>query len=84
MPDSGAATHGDYMFGWQGNSLQQALDSNCELNQNCGGLTLGQPSTYHGCKVDQVAPEQVEGCESCNPCRSGPDGQQTNFIHRDL
>lgn len=51
------------MFGWQGNSLQQALNSNCEGNVNCGGLTLGQPNTYNGCKVGQVATETVEGCK---------------------
>lgn len=74
MFDSGVVMYGDYMFGWQGNFFQQVFDSNCEFNQNCGGLMLGQFSIYYGCKVDQVVFEQVEGCELCNLCCLGFDG----------
>jgi hypothetical protein len=62
---SGSAAHGDYMFGWEGDSLQRAMDSGCNLNQNCpaAGLTVQQPNVYNNCKVGQSAPEAVDGCK---------------------
>lgn len=66
MGIGGAAAHGDYMFGWEGDSLQRAMDNNCNLNQDCpaAGLTVQQPNAYNGCNVGQAAPEQVDGCKS--------------------
>lgn len=63
MNIGGAASHGDYMFGWEGDSLQKAMDNGCTLNQNCpaAGLTIAQPNTYNACKVGQAAPETVDG-----------------------
>ena len=62
----GSAAHGDYMFGWEGDSLQKAMDNGCNLNQNCpaAGLTVAQPNVYNNCKVSQAAPEKVDGCKS--------------------
>lgn len=53
------------MFGWEGDSLQRAMDSGCNLNQDCpaAGLTVQQSNAYNGCKIPQVAPEQVDGCK---------------------
>jgi hypothetical protein len=65
----GSAAHGDYLFGWEGDSLQKAMDNGCNLNQNCpaAGLTVAQPNVYNGCKVGQAAPEQVDGWVSRLP-----------------
>ncbi|KAK3387896.1 hypothetical protein B0H63DRAFT_166271 [Podospora didyma] len=59
----GAAAHGDYVFGWKGDSLQKAMDKNCNLNKDCpaAGLTYQAPEKYNACNVKQQAPEDVEG-----------------------
>lgn len=61
----GAAAHGDYIFGWQGDALQRAMDNKCNLNQPCAkaNLTTQPSSKYIGCNVAQAAPEQVDGCK---------------------
>lgn len=66
MNIGGAAAHGDYVFGWEGDSLQKAMDNNCNLNTACpkAGLTVQQPATYNACKKKQQAPEEVNGCKS--------------------
>ena len=62
---SGSAAHGDYVFGWEGDSLQKAMDNNCNLNTACpkAGLTVQQPAQYNACKKKQQAPEDVDGCK---------------------
>ena len=62
---SGAAAHGDYVFGWKGDSLQKAMDSGCNLNRDCpaAGLHAQQPAQYNACKKQQQAPEEVDGCK---------------------
>jgi hypothetical protein len=61
----GAAAHGDYVFGWEGDSLQKAMDNNCNLNVACpkAGLTVQTPAQYNACKKKQQAPEDVDGCK---------------------
>jgi hypothetical protein len=65
MNIGGAAAHADYVFGWEGDSLQKAMDNGCNLNNACpkAGLTTQQPATYNACKKKQQAPEDVDGCE---------------------
>ncbi|KAK4096586.1 hypothetical protein N658DRAFT_435763 [Parathielavia hyrcaniae] len=59
----GSAAHGDYVFGWEGDSLQRAMDSGCNLNRDCpaAGLTSQPPERYNACKIKQQAPEPVDG-----------------------
>ncbi|KAF2022308.1 hypothetical protein BU24DRAFT_363508 [Aaosphaeria arxii CBS 175.79] len=59
----GPAAHGDYVFGWEGDSLQLAMDKNCDLNKACpaAGLTAQQPAQYNACKKKQQAVEDVDG-----------------------
>ncbi|KAF2856697.1 hypothetical protein T440DRAFT_550043 [Plenodomus tracheiphilus IPT5] len=63
MNIGGPAAHGDYVFGWEGDSLQKAMDNNCNLNTACpkAGLTVQQPAQYNACKKPQQAPEEVNG-----------------------
>lgn len=66
MFNRGAAAHGDYIFGWKGDSLQQAMDKNCNLNKDCpaAGLHAQTSDAYSACTIKQQAPEPVDGCKS--------------------
>ncbi|KAH6682911.1 hypothetical protein B0J14DRAFT_134100 [Halenospora varia] len=59
----GAAAHGDYVFGWKGDSLQKAMDNKCDLDKDCpkAGLTKQTADKYNACTKPQAAPEQVDG-----------------------
>jgi hypothetical protein len=59
----GPAAHGDYVFGWKGDTLQKAMDNRCDLNRDCpaAGLHAQQPAQYNACKKAQQAPEPVDG-----------------------
>jgi len=61
---SGSAAHGDYVFGWEGDSLQKAMDNGCRENQACpkAGLTTQTDAQYSACTKKQQAPEDVDGC----------------------
>lgn len=63
--NSGPAAHGDYIFGWKGDSLQKAMDKGCNLNKDCpsAGLTAQTPAQYNACTLKQQAPEPVDGCK---------------------
>jgi len=63
---SGPAAHGDYVFGWQGNTLQAAMDNNCNLNADCpkAGIHKQTDAEYNACTKAQMAPETVDGCKS--------------------
>ena len=67
---SGAAAHGDYVFGWQGDTLQKAMDKGCNLNKDCAaaGLTAQTPAQYNACVNKQQAPEEVDDCEFPRSC----------------
>ncbi|KAK4183224.1 hypothetical protein QBC35DRAFT_443732 [Podospora australis] len=47
---TGYGQHGDYVFGWEGNSLQTAMDSGCYL-RNCSSLTEQPPTVKNRCQV---------------------------------
>ncbi|KAF2196779.1 hypothetical protein GQ43DRAFT_240083 [Delitschia confertaspora ATCC 74209] len=58
----GSAAHGDYVFGWQGNTLQLAMDKSCNLNKDCAaaGIHAQTPDQYNACTKKQQAPEDVD------------------------
>ncbi|KAI0445207.1 hypothetical protein F4803DRAFT_571633 [Xylaria telfairii] len=63
MNVGGSAAHGDYVFGWEGDTLQKAMDNSCNLNTDCprAGITAQPESTYSACTMKQQAPESVDG-----------------------
>lgn len=79
MNIGGSAAHGDYVFGWEGDSLQKAMDNQCNLNNACpkAGLTVQQPNQYNACKKKQQAPEEVDGCKSS----AQPINQNSRLIY---
>ncbi|KAK8023507.1 hypothetical protein PG993_011573 [Apiospora rasikravindrae] len=59
----GSAAHGDYLFGWKDDTLQKAMDNNCNLDRDCprAGIHKQQPAVYNACTKQQQAPEPVDG-----------------------
>jgi len=81
MMHSGSAAHGDYVFGWEGDSLQKAMDNGCTLNQACpkAGLTVQSDAQYSACNKKQQAPEDVDGCKFY-PISPTKHSQHTNLL----
>jgi len=82
MRTSGSAAHGDYVFGWEGDSLQKAMDKSCNLNKDCpaAGLTAQTADKYNACTIKQQAPEPVDGCKSFPPHL--PDKDESKPVDR--
>jgi hypothetical protein len=59
---TGYGQHGDYVFGWEGDSLQRAMDSGCYL-RNCSLLTPITPQVKNLCQVPVTVKEDLDGCE---------------------
>ncbi|PVH96264.1 hypothetical protein DM02DRAFT_644873 [Periconia macrospinosa] len=60
---TGYATHGDYVFGWKGDSLQKAMDSSC-MFQACGNgkpLLSQNAAAINNCKVKPTVSEDTDG-----------------------
>jgi hypothetical protein len=65
----GYSTHADYLFGWEGDSLQRAMDSDCFF-QRCaddrpgGVLKIQTPEEQNACKLQRLTVEEdVDGCK---------------------
>ena len=65
----GYGTHADYLFGWKGDSLQKAMDSNCMFQACENGRPLKSQSVaqMNKCTVKSAVKEDIDGCEFfCN------------------
>ncbi|RXW23736.1 hypothetical protein EST38_g2118 [Candolleomyces aberdarensis] len=77
---TGFGQHADYVFGWEGDSLQRAMDvctGGDGIPTNCPELTVQDMDTMNACTVHATVPEIVEGqyierLPGCNPLQHGP------------
>jgi len=58
---TGYGSHGDYIFGWKGDSLQRAMDSPCYVN--CPTLKKQNIATMNKCSVEKTVSEPIDGCK---------------------
>lgn len=58
---TGYGTHGDYVFGWAGDSLQRAMDSPCYVN--CPTLKTQSMSAMNKCSKKIDFDEPIDGCK---------------------
>ena len=58
---SGWGTHADYMFGWQGDSLQRAMDKEDCFYDGCGSIKKQAMTVANQCKVREMVSENIEG-----------------------
>jgi hypothetical protein len=79
MDDTGYGQHGDYVFGWKGTSLQQAMDGGC-FGPSCAGLKTQAFTEANKCKVKDLVQEDIgtDGCKYpasfgcfCSPSLAG-------------
>lgn len=78
---TGFGQHGDYVFGWEGDSLQRAMD-NCKdqfgTPEACRELTVLSDAEMNRCTQKAYVNERVEGeylpaLPGCNPIQNGPN-----------
>ncbi|KAI0536116.1 hypothetical protein GGR58DRAFT_528641 [Xylaria digitata] len=56
---TGLGNHGDYVFGWRGDALQKAMDSNCNIN--CPALKSQSIQQGNQCTVKDIVGEDIDG-----------------------
>ncbi|KAL1869327.1 hypothetical protein Daus18300_005539 [Diaporthe australafricana] len=60
---NGYGTHADYVFGWKGDSLQRAMDSNCMFQgcENGNPLKSQSVAQMNACSVKKQVGEDIDG-----------------------
>ncbi|KAF9525223.1 hypothetical protein CPB83DRAFT_859972 [Crepidotus variabilis] len=77
---TGYGQHADYIFGWEGDSLQRAMDKcvgGSGVPEACKELTLNTDEEMNKCtqtpRVDEITEGQyLEALPGCNPIQDGP------------
>ncbi|OAL05039.1 hypothetical protein IQ06DRAFT_268727 [Phaeosphaeriaceae sp. SRC1lsM3a] len=57
---TGYGQHGDYVFGWEGDVLQQAMDANC-FGATCKALKTQSFTDANKCAIAKTVQEDVDG-----------------------
>ncbi|TFK27413.1 hypothetical protein FA15DRAFT_653675 [Coprinopsis marcescibilis] len=78
---TGYGHHGDYLFGWEGDSLQRAMDNCLDMfgrPADCKELTLISDEEMNSCTLKPQVDERVEdgylpALPGCNPIQRGPE-----------
>lgn len=58
---TGYGTHGDYVFGWKDNSLQDIMDEPCYVN--CRSMKTQSIAQMNACTKPPQVDEEVDGCK---------------------
>ena len=58
---TGYGIHADYVFGWKGDSLQRAMNANCDVS--CPTLKTQTIAQANKCLKSMNVKEEVDGCE---------------------
>jgi hypothetical protein len=66
LSSTGYGQHGDYVFGWQDQSLQKAMDASC-FGATCSALKTQTFADANKCAVQNAVGEDVEGCKCFAP-----------------
>ncbi|CAA7262735.1 unnamed protein product [Cyclocybe aegerita] len=76
---TGFGQHADYVFGWEGDSLQRAMDQCTDLGgapEGCRALTIVNDATINRCTQPEAVNERTSGylpaLPGCNPIQNGP------------
>ncbi|KAJ3483059.1 hypothetical protein NLJ89_g12097 [Agrocybe chaxingu] len=76
---TGFGHHGDYVFGWEGDSLQRAMDTCTDIGGNppsCRALTVISDAEINRCTQSVQVNERTTGylpaLPGCNPIQPGP------------
>ncbi|KAF9523414.1 hypothetical protein CPB83DRAFT_799362 [Crepidotus variabilis] len=78
---TGAGQHADYVFGWEGDSLQRAMDT-CndrgDYPSSCKALTIQTDQEMNSCyqtpRINEVTEGQyIDALPGCNPIQKGPN-----------
>ncbi|EAU81631.2 hypothetical protein CC1G_02647 [Coprinopsis cinerea okayama7 len=77
---TGYGHHGDYVFGWEGDTLQRAMDKCTDFNGDanyCKEFTVQPDTEMNKCALESVVDEVVDGyldaLPGCNPIQPGPE-----------
>jgi hypothetical protein len=65
---TGFGQHGDYVFGWEGDTLQRAMDNSC-FGPTCpkGNLKTQTFAAANKCTVKNAVHEEYDACKSLCP-----------------